>query len=143
MDDPFDPFDLPSSFDPLGRESLEPTGQSAYLRRDPAPPNRRRADSSAPPATAAAPPERAVNPRLAHLLPPAEPALRPRPDRPPGHAPPDETAAHLLALEDEVSILTARLDGLEATLTARQEEQQLRIVQAVAALIDTRLGRWG
>jgi len=164
MSDTFDPFDLPSSFDPFGRDSLTPTGQSAYLRRgqEPTgqsaysrqpPPRHLRADGGTPPATAAAPAERAVNPRLAHLLPPAEPALRPHPSPGgTGGAGTDGTAtdgtatdigARLAALEDEVAILEARLTSLEPVLAHKQAVHQDRLLEAVAKLIDGRLGRRG
>jgi hypothetical protein len=188
MSDTFDPFDLPSSFDPLGRDSLTPTGQSAYLRRgqeptgqsaylrrgqeptgqsaylrrgqEPTgqsaysrqpPPRHLRADGGTLRATAAAPAERAVNPRLAHLLPPAEPALRPHPSpRGTGGAGTDGAAtdgtatdigARLAALEDEVAILEARLTSLEPLLAHKQAVHQDRLLEAVAKLIDGRLGR--
>jgi hypothetical protein len=87
------------------------------------------------------PPERAVNPRLAHLLPPAEPPARP-------HALPAGTdgaaadnGARPAALEDEVAILEARLIGLEAQLAHNQAAHQDRPLEAVATLIDGRLGR--
>jgi uncharacterized protein YceH (UPF0502 family) len=99
------------------------------------------------PATAAAPAERAVNPRFAHLLPPAEsPALL----RPPRGAGTDGTAtdgtatdigARLAALEDEVAILEARLTSLEPLLAHKQAVHQDRLLEAVAKLIDARLGR--
>jgi hypothetical protein len=133
MADTFDPFDLPSSFDPLGYE-------------DPVPPRRRRASSGAQPEAAAVPAERTVNPRLAHLLPPAEPALRPHPSpRGTGGAGTDGAAtdigARLAALKDEVAILEARLTSLEPLLAHKQAVHQDRLLEAVATLIDGRLGR--
>jgi hypothetical protein len=130
-----DTFDLPSSFDPLGYEGSPP-------------PSRRRC---ALPATAAVPPERAVNPRLAHLLPPAASPARPRSPDPgtvaagSGGAGTDGTAAdtgaRLAALEDELEILGARLIGLEAQFTHKQAVHQDRLLEAAATLIDGRLGR--
>jgi hypothetical protein len=152
MADTFDPFDLPSSFDPFGRDSLTPTGQSAYLRRgqEPTgqsaysmqpPPRHLRADGGTLRATAAAPAERAVNPRLAHLLPPAEPALRPHPSPRGTDGTATDIGARLAALEDEVAILEARLTSLEPFLAHKQAVHQDRLLEAVATLIDGRLGR--
>jgi hypothetical protein len=175
MSDTFDPFDLPSSFDPFGRDSLEPTGQSAYFRRglEPTgqsaylrrglehtgqsaysrqpPPRQLRATSGTLPATATEPADRPANPRLAHLLPPAEPALRPHPSPAgtggagTGGTATDGTAtdigARLAALEDEVLILEARLTSLEPLLAHKQAVHQDRLLEAVAKLIDGRLGR--
>jgi hypothetical protein len=57
----------------------------------------------------------------------------------------DGTAADIgarpAALEDEVAILEARLIGLEAQLTHNQAVHQDRLLEAVARLIDARLGR--
>ena len=79
----FDPFALPSSFDPLAASS-------------PPPPRRRRR------AAGEAAPER----------PPPQPSAEQR----------------LQALEDEVAILKARLDGLEKAIEARLDDQMGRIV---------------
>jgi hypothetical protein len=87
------------------------------------------------------PPERAVNPRLAHLLPPAEPPARPH-SLPAGtDGAGRDSGARLAALEDEVAILEARLIGLEAQLAHKQAGHQDRLLEAVATLIDGRLGR--
>jgi hypothetical protein len=123
MDDTFDPFDLPSNFDPLGYEG-------------PPPPIRRVMAAGAYVVSQGA----GAGGRLTHLLKPPDPVTAARPS---GHAGAGGTAARLLALEDEVAILTARLDSLEATLSARLEEQKWRIVQAVTALIEARLGPRG
>ncbi len=146
MTDTFDPFDLPSAFDPLARDSLEPNGQSAYLRHamgptgqsaysrhGPPPPRRRREEGD----TARAEADRPVNPRLAHLLPPAEaPATDARPS---GATKGDaETAARLATLEDEVAILTARLDDLLAIIDHKLDGHQDRLLRAVASLVEQR-----
>jgi hypothetical protein len=52
-----------------------------------------------------------------------------------------DTGARLAALEDEVAILEARLIGLEALLDHKQAVHQDRLLEAVATLIDGRLGR--
>jgi hypothetical protein len=124
MVDTFDPFDLPSSFDPLGSEA-------------PPPPSRRRVAATGANAVSQG---AGAGGRLAHLLKPDKPTAAVGPS---GDVQGGQTASRILALEDEVAILTARLDGLQAAVTARLEEQQVRIVQAVAALIDARLGRRG
>ena len=135
MADTFDPFELPSSFDPLGSGCLEPNGQSAYLRQD-SPPRRTQA------ATAAQPPLVGAGGRLAHLLAPAAAPAVGR-QRGVGSVAPTEPAQRLAEVEDEVTILQARLDALEATLTARLDAQGARILQAVATLIDARIGSRG
>jgi hypothetical protein len=135
MADTFDPFDLPSSFDPLSYEG-------------PPPPRRQRRSGAEATVTTAEPAHHPTNPRLAHLLPPAEPALRPHPS-PRGTgtdgAAADGTAtdigARLAALEDEVAILEARLTSLEPLLAHKQAVHQDRLLEAVAKLIDGRLGR--
>lgn len=156
-DTTFDPFDLPSTFDPLGSESLEPTGQSAYMRRgpeptgksaysrqDPPPPRRQRRQSSSgdKPATSP-PPDIGAGNRLAHLL---RPGHQPAADRQRARtcgkatADPEATTARLLALEADIATLTARLDSLHTTVTARVDDQQEKLLKAVAALLDERLG---
>ena len=117
----FDPFDLPSNFDPLGQEG-------------PPPPRRRRAVGVVqPPAGAGG--------RLAHLLAPAAAQAVGRPGG--GCAGPSAPVQRLADLEQAVTILQARLDTLEATLTARLDAQGARILQAVATLIDERIGSRG
>jgi hypothetical protein len=133
MADTFDPFDLPSSFDPFATAAAPP-------------PTRRRRPGAEVAATATEPADRPTNPRLAHLLPPAEPALRPHPSPGgTGGAGTDGTAtdigARLAALEDEVAILEARLTSLEPLLAHKQAVHQDRLLEAVATLIDGRLGR--
>jgi hypothetical protein len=138
MADTFDPFDLPSSFDPFATAAAPP-------------PTRRRRPGARAAATATEPADRPTNPRLAHLLPPAEPALRLHPSpRGTGGAGTDGTAAdgtatdigaRLAALEDEVAILEARLTSLEPLLAHKQAVHQDRLLEAVAKLIDGRLGR--
>jgi len=106
--DTFDPFDLPSAFDPLGSEA-------------PPPPRRRRVGSAVGPSARHGPESAAVGAvrgdagvsttpvgaadRLAHLL---------RPPRPAG----DDTVTRLVALEAQVAALTARLAALEAQIRA-------------------------
>ena len=110
--DTFDPFDLPSSFDPLGSEA-------------PPPPRRRRVGGAASPSGSDRP-EQGLEPaavgavrgdagvpttpigagdRLAHLL---------RPAPPPG----DDGTVRLAALEAQVADLTARVAALEAQIRA-------------------------
>jgi hypothetical protein len=105
------------------------------------------------------PPERPVNPRLAHLLPKAEPPARPLPpltgdtggagrggtgtDGIAGDGTATDIGARLAALEDEVAILEARLTSLEPVLAHKQGVHQDRLLEAVAKLIDGRLGRRG
>ena len=97
----FDPFDLPSSFDPLGDDSLEPTGQSAYSRHGPPPARQRRVGGAAEPNRGEGPAiEAGAGGRLAHLL---------QPPRPPG----EDGTARLAALEAQVAALTTRLGALE------------------------------
>ena len=134
----FDPFDLPSAFDPLGDDSLEPTGQSAYSRHGPPPQHRRPFDNE--PVTAALPPARPANLRLAHLLPQAAtPATAARPS---GTACDDaEKAARLATLENEVASLTARLDDLLVVVDHNLEGHRDRLLRAVASLLEQRRGR--
>jgi hypothetical protein len=153
----FDPFTLESTFDPLGsepleptgqsaysrRESLEPTGQSAYSRQDPPPPPRRRQFPTPGEPAASPPPDIGAGNRLAHLLRPSDqPAANRQPD--PGYAKattePEATTAHLQALEDDLAILTARLDSLHTAVNERLGDQREKLVKAVAALLDERLG---
>ena len=79
----FDPFGLPSDFDPLAASS-------------PPPPRKRRR------AAGEAAPER----------PPPQPTVE----------------ARLKTLEDEVAILTTRLDGMEKAVEARLNDQMGRLV---------------
>jgi hypothetical protein len=133
-DTSFDPFALPSSFDPLQSGSPEPTGQSAYSRQAP-PPHRWPVPVSSGPPQCCDPPAIGAGNRLAHLLRPA--------DRPTcGKAPtePETTTARLAALEDEIAILAARLDSLHTAVNERLGDQRERLVKAVAALLDERLG---
>ena len=130
MTDSFDPFALESSFDPL--QSQPP----------PPPPRRRQAPALDQPA-ANPPPEIGAGNRLAHLLRPGnQPAASRQPD--PGYAKatsePEATTARLAALEDDVAILTARLDSLHTAVNARLGDQRERLVKAVAAMLDERLG---
>jgi hypothetical protein len=130
----FDPFDLPSSFDPLQSGSPEPTGQSAYSRQAP-PPHRRPVPASPGPLQSCHPPAIGAGNRLAHLL---------RPGNQPGCGKatpdPEDTATRLLTVEDDVAILTARLDSLHTAVTASLDDQREKLVKAVAALLDERLG---
>jgi hypothetical protein len=52
-----------------------------------------------------------------------------------------DIGARLAALEDEVAILEARLTSLEPLLAHKQAVHQDRLLEAVAKLIDGRLGR--
>jgi hypothetical protein len=165
----FDPFDLPSSFDPLQsdfqeptgqsaysrrgpeptgqsaysrRVSLAPTGQSAYSRRDP-PLHRRQAPASPGPLQSCDPPEIGAGNRLAHLLQPGDqPAanLQRAPACGTATSEPEDLPARLAALEDDVAILAARLDSLHTAVNERLGDQRERLVKAVAALLDERLG---
>lgn len=135
-DSTFDPFDLPSSFDPLGSGSVEPTGQSALSkpnrplpRRRPAPPG----DKSA----AEPPAEIGAGNRLAHLI---RPDRQRAPERGKSTTDPEVIAARLAALEDDLAILTARLDSLHTAVNERLVDQREKLVKAVAALLDERLG---
>lgn len=132
MGDGFDPFDLPNGFDPLGSDSLAPTGQSAYFRQIAPPRQQRREPGLAPPAPTRDPSAIGAGGRLAHLVPHA--------GKPGPADTPEAMAARLQALEDEVAILTAQFDSLTASVTTWPEDQQRQILQAVAALIDERLG---
>lgn len=116
--DTCDPFDLPSSFDPLKNEA-------------PPPPRRRRGAEPA----AAEPVQRGgggAGERLAHLLAPPAGAARL------GNGP-DDMPARIEALEAEIAVLTARLDGLNTLVTHRLGQQQEWLITAVTALIDARL----
>jgi hypothetical protein len=133
MADTFDPFDLPSSFDPLSYEG-------------PPPPRRQRRSGAEATVTTAEPAHHPTNPRLAHLLPKAKPPALLRPSRTGtdgaaavGTA--TDIGARLAALEDEVAILEARLTSLEPLLAHKQAVHQDRLLEAVAKLIDGRLGR--
>ena len=117
-DDTFDPFDLPSSFDPLGSDG-------------PPPPRQRRK-------FAAARPEPPANPRLAHLLPPAGPPVPAGPHRPATVEASSDMPTRLGAVEDEVAILTARLDDFQTSVTTRLEQQRDQLLEAVATLLDQR-----
>jgi hypothetical protein len=113
MSDTFDPFDLPSSFDPLGRDSLEPTGQSVLG---------------------------GAGARLAHLLAqPGQPAGAGLQARGPG----DDTAGRLEAFEAEIAVLASRLDGVNTTVGHRLDQQRERLITAVTALLDARLVQRG
>jgi len=105
--DTFDPFDLPSTFDPLQSQTPPP----AHRPR--------------PPSATSPPTQAGAGDRLAHLLSRAEPAT---------------AEAHLAALEDGVAILAARLDRLHTALDTRLDDQRKKLVKAVAALLDERLG---
>ena len=161
-DSTFDPFALPNSFDLFGsesleptgqsaysrRESLEPTGQSAYSRQDPPPPRWQRrqpppADNSADNSAANPPAEIGAGNRLAHLLRPGGQCATDRQHatgRGKATTEPEETAARLLALEDDLAILTTRLDSLHTAVNERLGDQREKLVKAVAALLDERLG---
>ena len=116
MADTFDPFDLPSAFDPLATAT-------------PPPPRRRREAAAA---TAEA--ERPMNPRLAHLLPAV--AHSASDARRSGTASDDaDTSARFATLEDEVAILTARFDDLLAIIDHKLADHQDRLLRAVAAFV--------
>jgi hypothetical protein len=100
------------------------------------PPRARWRRACAPPAPPCHPREIDAGNRLTHLL-----LYAGRSPAAPGGGP-DATMTHLQALEDEVTIPVARLDSLAACVATRPESQQFQILQAVAALIDERLGRW-
>jgi hypothetical protein len=116
MFEPFDPFDLPNSFDPLGSEL-------------PPPPRRRRGGA------ATAKPELPANPRPAHLLPPAAPPTPAGPHRPAAVDASNDMPIRLAALEDEVATLTARVDDLLALIDAKLDS---RLLRAVASLVEQR-----
>ena len=106
--DTFDPFGLPSSFDPLGSEAPPPPrrrrvggalGASARHGLEPAAVGAVRGDAGVSTTPVGA------GDRLAHLL-----RLAP----PPG----DDGTARLVALEAQVAALTARLATLEAQIRA-------------------------
>ena len=144
MTDTFDPFTLESTFDPLGSEPLAPTGQSAYSRQDPPPPRQRRRPAPVPGEPAVSPSaEIGAGNRLAHLLRPGDQCAAGRqhaPGRGKATPDPEDVAARLLALEDNLAILTARLDSLHTAVTERLGDQRDRLVKAVAAMLDERLG---
>ena len=126
----FDPFTLESTFDPLQSQT-------------PPPPPRRRPAPSPDEPTASPPADIGAGNRLAHLLPPGDqPATSRQPA--PGYAKattePEATAARLTALEDDVAILAARLDSQHTTVNERLGDQRARLVKAVAAMLDERLG---
>ena len=125
----FDPFDLPSSFDPLQSQP-------------PPPPRRRPAPLPGEPAVSPSADIGAGN-RLAHLLPPGDQCAADRqhaPGRGKATPDPEDIAARLLALEDNLAILTARLDSLHTTVNERLGDQRERLVKAVATMLDQRLG---
>jgi hypothetical protein len=126
----FDPFALESTFDPL--QSQPP----------PPPPRRRPAPSRYQPA-ANPPTEIGAGNRLAHLLRPGDQPAANR-QRAPTHGKattePEAPTARLAALEDDIAILTARLDSLHTAVNERLGDQHERLVKAVAALLDERLG---
>jgi len=102
------------SFDPFTLASpFDPLHHQA-----PPPPHPRRK-----PSATARPTEAGAGNRLAHLLPRAEPAT---------------AEARLQALEDEITILTARLDGLHASVTTRLDQHRDQRLEAVATLLDKR-----
>ncbi len=90
-DTSFDPFALPTDFDPLA--SAAP----------PLPRKRRRAAGEA------------------------------EPERP---APPPTVEQRLQALEDEVAILKARLDGMDKAIETRLDDQMGRLVVRVAEMLE-------
>jgi|GEM_PF-3142656 len=144
-DTSFDPFTLPSAFDPPDRYSLAPTGQSACSRHTLAPTGQSACSTHGRPprrqrglgGTATAEAERPLNPRLAHLLPAV---LPPATDARPSSVASDgaDTSARLAKLEDEVAILTARLDNLLAIIDHKLADHQDRLLRAVASLVAQR-----
>ena len=112
MGDSFDPFALEGAFDPLHHQVPLPPQRQGQRQRP----------------AAGAPTEIGAGNRLAHLL--------PRMGLPPTG--PETAAVRLHALEDEVGTLTARLDGLQASLTTRLDQQRDQLLEAVATLLDER-----
>ena len=130
MTDSFDPFDLPSSFDPFASQAYPP------------PPCRRRAAAATPASDGITKMPGAghggAGGRLAHFLPPAEPPAPPGT----GSAGNDtDTATRLATLQHEVATLTARLDGLQAALDDKFASHQDRLLRAVATLLEQQRAR--
>ena len=116
------------------------------LQSQPPPPPRRRQAPSPDHSAASPPPDIGAGNRLAHLLRPGhEPAAdrRRAQEREKATTEPNEpeaSTARLAALEADIATLTARLDSLHPTVTARLDDQQEKLLEAVAALLDERLG---
>lgn len=113
-EDCFDPFNLPATFDPLAPVA-------------PAPPRRRRAAAAAAPAAEAVPGRKAgggPGGRLAHLL-------RPRSGEADGSSGASGADARIIALETRLAMLTARIEGLEASLASGLDGQRERLLQGV------------
>lgn len=119
--DTFDPFALPSAFDPLGSESSEPTSQLSRRRRSQSAADPRPVDVPAPAATVGA------GGRLAHLL---------TPPLPPEAEPVGDAPTRLTALEAQVAGLCARLDDLQAVLDHKVADHHGRRVRAVANTVE-------
>ena len=131
MTDTFDPFTLESTFDPLQSQT-------------PPPPPRRRPAPSPDKPTASPPADIGAGNRLAHLLPPGDQPTANLQQRAPacGKATTETeaTTTRLLTLEDDLAILTARLDSLHTSVNERLGDQRDKLVKAVAAMLDERLG---
>lgn len=141
--DPFDPFDLPRSFDPLGSEA-------------PPPPRRRRVGSAVgasarhgleSTAVGEAPDDTRVptmpvgaGDRLAHLLLQTEPATPPKccevAAAPTGNG--TDSVTRLAILEDQVVALTAQVEALRTTIDDKFASHQHRLLRAVATVLDER-----
>lgn len=154
-DDTFDPFNLPSSFDPLGSDSREPTGRSAYTRHTPEPtgrsaymrqeptsPHQRRraAEPAARASESATVEERTASAgaggRLTHLLRAAALSELAGGSAAGNSATPGDSAVRLATLEDKIAILNNRLDDFQALLDQKLDSQQERLVRAVSTLLD-------
>ena len=128
--DTFDPFDLPSSFDPLGSDA-------------PPPPRRRRvggAVGAAPDDTRVPTTPVGAGDRLPPLLLQTEPATPPKccevAAAPTGNG--TDSVTRLAILEDQVVALTAQVEALRTTIDDKFASHQHRLLRAVATVLDER-----
>jgi hypothetical protein len=127
----FNPFDLPSSFDPLGSDA---PATPARRRRpaEPAAPARQGSSDNEPTKSAG------VGGRLAHLIPAADQPHAASGSAAGNGATPDDGNARLKALEEKVAILTHRFDELQAAIDQKLKSHQDQLLRAVASLVARR-----